>query len=407
VQAPFDELRRAVRGSNPEAITTAKTQLDQSWRAAVQGFAQRKQAEEAGLAALRATAESDWLVPEIVAQAIRDAAPAEAVQGVAAAVAENDLASAAQRRQRLITALGAAVPAAAVRWQQTVGSVIQLLQTEPGLSKTVKESFGPPAKAAAVSLNRVAVDPLTTLAKIEEALMSVGVERSAVKQLLDGLADIIELEWLNVTQTLNPAPAGWDPAAFEKVGVATKAFRDFLRTIPDRPDLGATAQNLHALHSAWREGVGGQFGGGNKEIQEALSHDDYVAAIKAAAAPHAVPPLEGPALLAGPAARTAALPFPMQSPVALVPPHRVNTFLTIDGAAGPVTWTEAGLARNLWAEKLIQSILLGVIVLAGAYGFNSDSFLGTPADFLTLFFWAFGLDLTVDAVSRITRKLGS
>jgi hypothetical protein len=63
---------------------------------------------------------------------------------------------------------------------------------------------------------------------------------------------------------------------------------------------------------------------------------------------------------------------------------------------------EAQLKR----DKRIQSLLVGVVLIIAGYGLQLNTFVGTFTDFSTLFFWAFALDLTVDAISKATKKTG-
>jgi len=65
-----------------------------------------------------------------------------------------------------------------------------------------------------------------------------------------------------------------------------------------------------------------------------------------------------------------------------------------------VVTPEAQLKR----DKRIQSLLVGVVLLIAGYGLQLNTFIGSFTDFSTLFFWAFGLDLTVDTISKVTKK---
>jgi hypothetical protein len=53
-------------------------------------------------------------------------------------------------------------------------------------------------------------------------------------------------------------------------------------------------------------------------------------------------------------------------------------------------------AAKMW-QTLVTALLAGLI----GYGLFAPKFIGDYQDFLVIFFWAFGLDLTVDAVSKL------
>jgi hypothetical protein len=79
-------------------------------------------------------------------------------------------------------------------------------------------------------------------------------------------------------------------------------------------------------------------------------------------------------------------------------------FRTVHAAAPAVRLTasfRARTRREIVLAKLWQSF--GVAVLAGlvGYGLFAPRFIGDYQDFIVIFFWAFGLDLTIDAVTRL------
>jgi hypothetical protein len=55
-------------------------------------------------------------------------------------------------------------------------------------------------------------------------------------------------------------------------------------------------------------------------------------------------------------------------------------------------------------DNLTQSFIVGVLLVVAGYGLQLNTFVGTFADFSTLFFWAFALDLTVDQLGKLTKK---
>jgi hypothetical protein len=54
--------------------------------------------------------------------------------------------------------------------------------------------------------------------------------------------------------------------------------------------------------------------------------------------------------------------------------------------------------QSLFLSQLLQSFLLGIVLLVIGYVLYSPHFIGTAADLAAIFLWAFAIDITVDAV---------
>jgi TctA family transporter len=59
--------------------------------------------------------------------------------------------------------------------------------------------------------------------------------------------------------------------------------------------------------------------------------------------------------------------------------------------------------NQIFLAKSLQSLLLFVLVGLGGIMLYQNKFVGTFEDFATIFFWAFGLDITIDAVRQATK----
>jgi hypothetical protein len=60
--------------------------------------------------------------------------------------------------------------------------------------------------------------------------------------------------------------------------------------------------------------------------------------------------------------------------------------------------------RSLRCAKLAQSFLIGLLLVILGYGLYWEKFIGSFADFSQIFFWAFGLDITLDTVLKTIPK---
>lgn len=65
----------------------------------------------------------------------------------------------------------------------------------------------------------------------------------------------------------------------------------------------------------------------------------------------------------------------------------------------------ARTAREIAGAKIAQTVLLVVVLVIGGYFYWEGSFEGTPSDLAQVFFWAFGIDLGVDAVVTLGTQL--
>jgi hypothetical protein len=112
-----------------------------------------------------------------------------------------------------------------------------------------------------------------------------------------------------------------------------------------------------------------------------------------------------------------------EAPVVLVPPMPAELFsqeTAPRGVTGPgFALLEAAAAalslsvrlyrarRSLLFAQILQSLLLGVVLLVIAYALYAPAFVGTGAQLAAIFLWAFAIDITVDAVITAARGTGS
>ena len=53
-------------------------------------------------------------------------------------------------------------------------------------------------------------------------------------------------------------------------------------------------------------------------------------------------------------------------------------------------------AAALWYFRHAQAAIIGILILVIGYLMFTDAFIGTVKELALIFFWAFGLDLTLD-----------
>jgi len=65
---------------------------------------------------------------------------------------------------------------------------------------------------------------------------------------------------------------------------------------------------------------------------------------------------------------------------------------------------QARILGEVSIAKFWQSLLIALMLGIIGYGLYWEKFVGTFADFSTIFFWAFGLDIAVDAILKANPK---
>lgn len=54
--------------------------------------------------------------------------------------------------------------------------------------------------------------------------------------------------------------------------------------------------------------------------------------------------------------------------------------------------------RTLGSARALQNLIVAVLLAIAAWGIFAETFIGTPANLLTVFFWAFGMDLSLSSL---------
>ena len=405
-QQQLGALTNALTGTDPKAINDAKTALDQQWRSQLQALQQRHQQQLDELNKLLDVVNYDWPIPPAVAAPIVQARESQAQ--VRAAIDLDKLQNASGRLRQIVIDLGDGVAEKGVRWQNAAAEALKTLSTaEHGISPAVQSGFGKPAQDAAAALHKI--DPtvaLDTTAKIQDALASIRAERSSLAPVLDYLKTALEKEWAAATSAVKAqTPPQWDDGAFQEAGKAIQTFAAFLKTIPDDPAAPKSREQLDAMHQAWTAAVGKQLSGPDPDVTAALEANKYLEAVQAAvqARKRAAPDgLE--AAIGGRMSPFTAPAFSPGTPATPLPMHSIRTSFQTLFTPAPALPTPVSDEKELKRDKRIQSLIVGIVLIVAGFGLQLNTFVGTLSDFSTLFFWAFGLDLTVEAISRAAKK---
>jgi hypothetical protein len=82
----------------------------------------------------------------------------------------------------------------------------------------------------------------------------------------------------------------------------------------------------------------------------------------------------------------------------VLPPLTVTRLLTRVTHGRPATSTSVETFRTLARTKLVRTLLVGVGIVAVGYLAFQSKFIGTAAELVTIFFWGFTADVSVDAL---------
>jgi hypothetical protein len=229
--------------------------------------------------------------------------------------------------------------------------------------------------------------------------LSISISRS--RQPLEQLKVELMSEVTQAEKKLAKAP---DQVVIATLKKKTIEFAAALPKVPHDPGqaLEALSKELASLDQAWRDALLGQLGPKDpKAVKASLDIQDFSVAVTATVASYT----GGSLLSAVPAVATGTSPWPSD--------------LRPDSASRPVQWFRSLLLpldlprraerttltpqNQIFLAKSLQSLLLFVLVGLGGIMLYQNKFVGTFEDFATIFFWAFGLDITIDAVRQATK----
>jgi len=404
-QDTFDKLTdKAKNGIDPAEINNCKVALDMQWQKALQDLAKRHQDEQDAIDKLHDfVTVYNWLLPPKVIEAIDRARDKQGE--VQKLIDRDDLTQASNERKNIIFDLGNDIREVAIEWQTKEQKILMTIQTGPhGIPATIPD-LSKDAGNLLASLNKVdANTKLDTAEQINLSLQCVQSERTSVKQFLDGLSLVIQDECEKAKLLIpEPPPAGWSASTFDEAPNAVKLFTTFLETLVDNPDGTELIGQLDKIDKAWTDGLQGQFAAPDASVQAELNARDYIqATMLAVRQKMARGPAAAPVHVAIPTPRIAQFYRITSAAPQVMGSSRIR-FQTITMPPPAVPTSVTG-KKKLKRDKRIQSVIIGVVLVVAGYGLQLNTFVGTFTDFSTLFFWAFGLDLTIDQVGKIIKK---
>jgi hypothetical protein len=399
------DLEQSLNGHDATGINEAKTKLDTAWRNALQELASRHQQALDGLEKVRVVTAYIWAVPTPVAQAV-DAAGLTLAQA-AEAIERDDLEGANTKVRQGILDLGNTIMQAAVAWQARQEAVLTSLSSSPpGIPAPVSAAMVRPATDLRALIRKVDPNnPLSTPEQIQRALTDIQSEYSGAQQFYSWLTSAMQMECENANAQIgSQCRALWNYDKFTAAADQVARFTTFARGLANEGDFTRLPGELGAVHEAWTNALQGQFDSPNPPVQQALDAREYVSATRIACAQKLTATLPKTAILSP--ADGLAFPVPEFTPGQNPIPAGYILRTRIQPAAmpSPAMPTRISNEQELKKAKRTQTLLVGAILILAAYGLQADTFSGTFTEFSMLFFWAFGLDLTVDQIGKIAKK---
>lgn len=410
----FEELKDALKNEDVNTINEKKKALDDKWRASLTKFTQERQKEQDELDKLLELTAHPWNVPANILEAVRetDTKLRSGPDSVSELLRSDQVTKAGSVRKNISESLGERIKKEAITWQDKMRQAINNLKDKNGISADIQAKFSTAVQSTLLPLlDKIKNEP--PLAKPEDmcqALRTIEAEYAEAKRGLDWLADALRVERTEADSAINLAKTKrWGTKEFEGVTECEDRFLRYLETLADTPPEPETIVKwMGELHAAWSDTLQKPFGGKKPEVDSLISSRQYLDALRKTLDLLLSEEDKALGIQRGPVVPRLFIPAwrPGERAGFSAPTRPVRTILFAPSLPEPVKPSKVTTARQLRKDKATQSAILGGILAALGYGLYSNSFVGTFADFMTIFFWAFGLDLTWDTVNKLLAKKG-
>ncbi len=412
-QASATEIRRDLdqaRGrTDPKLISDQTAASRARLQNEIGALADRRAAEKRAFDALMAKLRVGWAVPTSLEDAVAKARTALAAEALR--LSEDDVLGARSGREQIASELVRELQGARARWRDDLEPLLTFL----GDANQDLDAELLPDRKSLIKQATTALDaaPLRNpSAAPEDVLQAANNAYLAVSQALQRLLSGFRIVARDVALVLRQAPPT-DTGAVQSLEEATVALDAMTYADDGLPDGVAPLklrEALQTVQASMREAVlkqGGELDAHQrKAVEEALRAGKYRRAATLMA--ELVKPQER---ALGGVEATERFQFPPMPPVE--PAGRSGRAREVSGFAFPFLETAASPAlaairlhsdrRSLLIAQIVQSLLLGIAVLVGAYVLYAPRFVGTGSELAAIFLWAFAIDLTVDSVIAAVR----
>jgi hypothetical protein len=417
-------LSDAIQERDAAAIALAITPLDEAWRVALQDYAARSQGAHAALDELRKATDSAWILPAAalaVLAGAKDAAGGDIdISDIQAQLVQNDAAVASDAIIQLRQRLGRQLRECGSNWHDNVMLYLhRLAEARAGIPARIVAQLGEALGKNEQQLNRMNPDQLVpdpSTATIIQFLRDFEGEYRVAGALLRELGLRLGGEWTEFTKVLDLSAE--DVAADARLlhlKTAIDAFTNDARQAVPEPQaaLDHIQEDLAELQQAWRAAILQQLETlprAKPDVNDLLQHQDFLGAAQQIAAARTAAQktvaLGEEEDVEKEAGKGEGLSWPDLA--GLFPGSSLSVVSSMPQLVG-IPSALSGLhfqsLTDVKAAKRMQTLLVGILLVVWAYTFYSRTYGGTWSDISTIFFAAFAIDLTLDAMlSKLSPK---
>src|SRR6185503_11716292 len=402
-------LTLALTTKTPAEIEDRRKTLETAFQAALDALPGKRAPVEKTIAELGVVTNTAWPIPPTITRRIDEArADLRSAMTLLQSDGISQAATAAETvRSTLMTQLSTEID----KWRDDVSQPLaDLKKPIAGVSDAVVSTVTTRLTAAETALTPIKFnDPTAKPDTLLPVLRDLIRARSLVRDALAGLGSALQMEVASGLASLKdlPLPA---PAELPRLQTAAGDAAKSLEQLADAPASwpaagGAPKVALKALHDAWGKALALQVPGQTANLQTLDTQHadrkylDEVATVIAAFSPAAA---------AGSSVRQPfapiALSFSSDPATAIGPASVVHLALPGAGRIPVASPREFLSAKDLAKAKRKQAIFVGALLAVFGYSTYAAAFIGTATEVITIFFWAFSLDVTADALLKLIKK---
>jgi hypothetical protein len=397
--AALEALKTAVKSKDAADIAKAAADLEAKLTAALTTFNQKKADAQKRLDQMQDLAEPHWALPQPLLDVLQDAV-GTTMKEAQATLDSGDAGTALQTVNAAEHAVAEQLAAAAALWRKSVLAAGSTLSTYPaGLSKQVQVTFADRFEALRPVLDGAELNnPNAPLSQLLEFLPGLCAVYARANDCFWQLGELMKLESRGIRESFAGVTLK-DPAAFEQLGkVVEESSFEVSRQAVAAAGEDALIKLLNDLKAAWQAGLGGQVDLTNVTLaKDKLDAREYVEAagivLKVLQKPGGNVPLgtrtlKQASLLVGER---------IASPTLMVIRSQRHA-KTRDPYLVLARQSRWQIAR----AQFLQTAFAGALATLVGYMTYQKNFVGNAGDVITIFFWAFGIDLSVDALLKLT-----
>jgi hypothetical protein len=394
--ALLQTLETAAAGKKVKGIEDARLALDTAWRDARADLVSRRATLRADLDGWRKLTALSWDLPPSITPTLT---LARASSAAAVALDEKgDVGLATSALNKAQTEAATALESKGYEWQEASrGLLDELVATSEGISAAILTRL----KAKVDSWRGVASSipgyPTGDPASVQQLLRHIDVEYGTARELLRHLKREVRHEFDGIAVRLNAAVP--DEALVTAIDAQLAAFEALLEAAVDDPGTARTSLHeiLRALQDAWATAFASASSSDAGAMRDKVKARDFRGAADLLLARNTRFATED-------VGRDEAGRFGW--PFRLPPQAQAGT--SVAEASAPIGPFEALLvdaARDVWWAKGLQTLLLGAMFMLWALTTSLPVFDGTFHGLAVALVSAFGLDVGLDLLPKITGKL--